>query len=75
MNTCETCVFFKPGSVLQGGSPGQGVCFRYPPSVFPMNVQGGVGSISLRAGVKKEEPACGEYETNLVMSDFKSIGE
>jgi hypothetical protein len=57
--TCETCIF--KSEVRQGHEIAkQTVCRRYPPTVYPIPQQGGIGIITLNPVVQPDS-ICGEY--------------
>lgn len=59
-NTCESCLYYEPESVIRGGQPGQGVCRRYPPSVNVVaTTQGGMTLCNFP--IVKKDAWCGEY--------------
>lgn len=60
MNTCETCVFWKPKSVISAGVAGKGDCFRYPPQVVAAGTPGGIQVMGVRPTTDKNE-GCGEH--------------
>jgi len=53
---CGNCAFFRRTDV------GQGSCYRYPPTAFPVNTPMGPGVKSFYSPVKSEL-TCGEHQT------------
>lgn len=56
--TCKTCKYLKPIDTEEK----QGLCSRYPPSVFPV---GPNQTLSLFPTVR-EAFLCGEYKTEII---------
>lgn len=82
MKTCATCKWFKLGSALSGLQPGQGVCFRFPPSSNGFAAPGGVATVTTRPSVYSKDEACGEHagvvtidSTTLNGTRLKGIGD
>lgn len=55
--TCGECRFAR----IVGDELHQRLCGRYPPSVFPAQVQGGIAALTFRPQVKTTDHACGEF--------------
>lgn len=55
--TCGECRHAR----LNGDQLNSRLCGRYPPTVFPAQVQGGIGAMTMRPQVKTTDHACGEF--------------
>ena len=62
MSHCKTCKYWNRVSLLRGGKQGTGECRRYPPTPYPLPVQGGLMIQNFYPNTDEGEKACGEYK-------------
>lgn len=61
---CETCKHYRPTSVLKGGKPGEGECWRFPPSAQFVSAPQGVMKVCTFPVVQKDW-TCGEHSVKI----------
>lgn len=59
--TCGGCVHCQPGPNTKNDVLSR-VCYRYPPTPMLVGTNAGPAVMSVRAEIRTETPACGEYE-------------